>query len=223
MDEEKVEEMKRITEEYKNIFRKGKNQHWLTKANESESRYYDSINVTGENLDTILDCPEEEEYESQKKPGKMFLNSSYSHSRREENFRLISRLEEGFQFQQISVWKLLWWGEQVASKVRLISRGVHFKTLNENQLSNFSRKSLLDINAKEESKDTITTKKASINNCSKPNSKNYGTQASDFLNCTEVLKAHKHSESLKFKGGLYDTGEDSSVDVYENHSRKVHF
>lgn len=56
----------------------------LNAVSPTDSNYYDSINITGENLDTILDCPEEEEYESQKKYGKMFLNSSYSHSRRGE-------------------------------------------------------------------------------------------------------------------------------------------
>ena len=87
-------------------------------------------------------------------------------------------------------------------------------------MAKFSKSSLLTSQIKEESEDTITTKKASINKYSKENSKNYGTYGSDFLNCTEVLKSHKQSESLKLR--YLKEEEDSSVDVYENHSRKVY-
>jgi cell division septum initiation protein DivIVA len=78
----------------------------------------------------------------------------------------------------------------------------------------------LENKSKEQSKDTITTKKASINKYSKENSKNYGTYNSDILNCTEVLPSKIKGDSQKYKMRYYED-EESSVDVYENHSRKV--
>lgn len=99
--ETEVEEMKRITNEFKNNFKKNTQ---TTPTSELDSKYYDSINITGENLDTILDCPEEEEYESQKKHGKIFLNSSYSHSRRRACNR---RLQKRVQLQPAPARKVL--------------------------------------------------------------------------------------------------------------------
>lgn len=71
---------------------------------------------------------------------------------------------------------------------------------------------------KEQSEDTITTKKASINKYSKESNKNFGTTGSEILNCTEVLGAQRPALGFKVR---YLVDEDSSVDVYENRSRKV--
>ena len=82
------------------------------------------------------------------------------------------------------------------------------------------RNSHVETKSKEQSKDTITTKKASINKYSKEYSKNYETYNSDILNCTEVLPSNHHEKHNSYKMRYYEEDE-SSVDVYENHSRKV--
>ena len=102
INENQVQEMKRVTDEYRLTMRNNQNIDLQTEVNMTDSNYYDSINITDENLDTILDCPEEEEYESQKKYGKMFLNSSYSRSKRRKSLsKLIVRFQKRFEFQQI--------------------------------------------------------------------------------------------------------------------------
>lgn len=48
---------------------------------EDEFEADESMVESNQNLDTIMDCPEEEDYESQTRGAKVFMNCSYSKSR----------------------------------------------------------------------------------------------------------------------------------------------